>query len=446
MSTLRKLGVLALPCTALAIFPASGQAAGHAVRAQADSYVRSDKPRASFGHSRRLSVGRTRRQVRYAFLRFDVNVPAGRVVTRAVLKLYAQSRSARRGIVIRAAAGSWRQGSLSWRHVPATGAVLARAKRYKRHHWVRLDLGRVVSGSGSINVAISSRSRAWQRFASREDRRHAPRLVLKTAVAGSPEASRPAGGGSGPSPALPPTPVITPSGEAMPIGDLAGWKQIFADDFTTPVPLGSFPSAVSSRWSAYPSSAHDSSGNGQYNPQKVLSVRDGMLNMFIHTEGGTHMVAAPIPKLTASSDFGQLYGRYSVRFRADPLPGYKTAWLLWPDSGTWPRDGEIDFPEADLNSTIKGYVHHQGASSASDQDRFTTSALYSSWHTAVIEWSPGKVVLSLDGQTVGQTTTRVPSSSMHWVLQTETALGGAAPSSSTQGNLQIDWVAAWAHA
>ena len=51
----------------------------------------------------------------------------------------------------------------------------------------------------------------------------------------------------------------------------------------------------------------------------------------------------------------------------------------------------------------------------------------------------------LDGQVVGQTTTRVPSSSMHWVLQTETALGGAAPSSATQGNVQIDWVAAWAH-
>jgi beta-glucanase (GH16 family) len=166
--------------------------------------------------------------------------------------------------------------------------------------------------------------------------------------------------------------------------------------------------------------------------------------MFIHTEGGTHLVAAPIPKLTAASSFGQLYGRYAVRFRADALPGYKTAWLLWPDSGHWPGDGEIDFPEADLTEPIKGYVHHQGASSSSDQDRFTTSALYPDWHTAVIEWSPGRVVLSLDGQVVGQTTTRVPSSPMHWVLQTETALGGSAPSSATQGNVQIDWIAAWA--
>jgi beta-glucanase (GH16 family) len=232
----------------------------------------------------------------------------------------------------------------------------------------------------------------------------------------------------------------------MPVGDLAGWKQIFTDDFTKPVPLGSFPAAVSSKWSAYPSGSRDSSGRGRYSPDKVLSVSGGMLNMFIHSEGGTHLVAAALPELTAKATYGQLYGRYAVRFRADALTGYKTAWLLWPDSGRWPRDGEIDFPEGNLDDVIKSYVHHQGASSSSDQDVFTTSARYSGWHTAITEWTPGKVVFLLDDQIVGQTTTRVPNTPMHWVLQTETALEGAAPTASTQGNVQIDWVAAWARA
>jgi beta-glucanase (GH16 family) len=177
-----------------------------------------------------------------------------------------------------------------------------------------------------------------------------------------------------------------------------------------------------------------------------VSISGGVLNMFIHTEGGEHLVAAPIPKVTASSKYGQLYGRYAVRFRADALPGYKTAWLLWPDSERWPGDGEIDFPEANLDETIKGYVHHAGATSGSDQDAFATSARYPDWHTAVIEWTPGKVVFTLDGQVIGQTTNRIPSTPMHWVLQTETALSGPAPSNSTQGNVQIDWVAVWARA
>jgi beta-glucanase (GH16 family) len=169
-----------------------------------------------------------------------------------------------------------------------------------------------------------------------------------------------------------------------------------------------------------------------------------VLNMFIHSEGGKRLVSAPIPKVTGAGSFGQLYGRYAVRFRADALPRYKTAWLLWPDSGRWPGDGEIDFPEGDLDDTIKGYVHRQGGSSGSDQVRFPTTARYPDWHTAIIEWTPGKVVFILDGQVIGQTTSRVPSTAMHWVLQTETALKGGAPSPSTQGNVQVDWVAVWA--
>jgi Glycosyl hydrolases family 16 len=437
----RLLWALALACVALVACPASGLASRRAFPARADAYVRSDMPRASFGTGRRLSVRGGRGRKRRAYLRFDVKLPAGEVVTGAVLKLYALSRGTRQGIVVRpVSADDWRQRTLTWRRAPGRGAVVARARRYRRHRWVRLNLGALVRGPGRVSIAISSRAHAWQGFASREDRRRAPRLVVTTAPARSAEAPpRPAA-----TPPPPPPEPPSPSGEPMPVGDLAGWRQIFTDDFNTPVALGRFPAAVSSRWSAYPSTAHDTSGSGVYHSEKVLSVGGGILNMFIHTEGGKHLVAAPIPKLTATANHGQLYGRYAVRFRADPLPGYKTAWLLWPDSGRWPRDGEIDFPEANLNDTITGYVHHQGASSSSDQDRFPTSAGYAAWHTAVIEWTPGKVVFLLDGQLVGQTTTRVPSTAMHWVLQTETALSGPAPSASTQGNVQIDWVAAWA--
>ena len=131
-----------------------------------------------------------------------------------------------------------------------------------------------------------------------------------------------------------PASVAAPSGEAMPGGDLPGWRQIFADDFTTTVPLGSFPAAVSSQWGAYPYSWKDTSGYVTYSPEKVVSVADGVLTKDIHTEGGVAMIAAIQPKVPAAST----YGRYAVRYRFDSLVGYKMAWLLWPDSNNSQRD------------------------------------------------------------------------------------------------------------
>jgi len=236
----------------------------------------------------------------------------------------------------------------------------------------------------------------------------------------------------------------SPSGAPMPVGDLPGWRQVFTDDFTVPVPVGQFPAAVSSKWRVYPDGWKDTSKNGTYSPSKVVSIQNGVLNKYLHTESGIHRVAAVLPVIPGANAAGGLpAGRFAVRFRSDPLPGYKVAWLLWPDSEVWPRDGEIDFPEGNLDSTISGFMHRQGATSGGDQDAVSTTARFTSWHTAIIEWTPGRCRFILDGQVILDTTSRVPSTSMHWVLQTETNLDGYAPSATTAGNVQIDWVAVW---
>ncbi len=235
----------------------------------------------------------------------------------------------------------------------------------------------------------------------------------------------------------------SPSGESMPVGDIPGWHQIFADDFTTDVPLGQFPSAVAARWGAYDDGWSDTSHHGTYMPSRVISVANGVMNMHLHTEGGAHMVSAPFPRLPGTSS-GRLYGRYVARFRADAVHGYKTAWLLWPDSETWPRDGEIDYPEGDLDSTIGAFMHRMNGTSGGDQDAYDTTETYPSWHTATIEWSASACRFILDGRVIGTSTARIPSTPMHWVLQTETMLDGTIPSDSAAGDVQIDWVAVYA--
>ena len=244
-----------------------------------------------------------------------------------------------------------------------------------------------------------------------------------------------------------------PSGTDATEGNLAGWRQTFVDNFTTDVARGSFPSAVSDKWGAYPSPWRDTSGNGVYSPKDVVSISNGVLTKDIHTSGGVHKVAALTPKVPGSSKFGQLYGRYEVRMRADTLPGYKIAWMLWPDSGTTTTgaaggggNGEIDFPEGELsdNTKIWGFVHRQNARTGGDQAWFRIPINFNDWHTYTMEWSPGLVRLLIDGAEVGRTTERIPNTPMHWVLQTETSLK-TGTSDSTRGKVQIDWVAAWAY-
>jgi hypothetical protein len=258
-----------------------------------------------------------------------------------------------------------------------------------------------------------------------------------------------------------------PSAIPVPSGNVSGWKQVFSDNFSTNVPLGGFsnckvastlassdcsglPAAVSAKWFAYPDGWSDTVGNGIYQPSQVLSIRNNELDFYIHENAsGEPLVSAPVPKIPgAGAGGGLLYGAFMVRFRADLLPGYKTAWLLWPDAydngqASWPSDGEVDFPEGDLNGNIGAFMHWQGATTGSQQDGYSTSGGYGQWQTALIEWTATEVKFVLNGHVVGASTQHVPDTAMHWVLQTETATDGTAPAAGTAGHVDVAWVSVY---
>src|SRR5579883_2828075 len=94
----------------------------------------------------------------------------------------------------------------------------------------------------------------------------------------------------------------TASGQAIPTGDLAGWHQIFKEDFNTNVPLGSFPGTVyGNKFSVYPDGTPDTAGQqggrSVYYPSKVVSVKHGLLDLYLHAENGQRMAAAILPTL-----------------------------------------------------------------------------------------------------------------------------------------------------
>lgn len=244
-----------------------------------------------------------------------------------------------------------------------------------------------------------------------------------------------------------------PSGEPMPDYNLNGWRKVYALDFNTNRAVGSFgptqyqvPAEYSGILRVYEdgwrdtasSSAVNPSLPSRYMPSQVLSVNGGCLVKHLFNSGDGARSAA----VMVGGD--RSYGRVACRFKADQIDGFKTAWLWWPGSDVWPRDGEIDFPEGALDKTIDAFMHRQNATSGSDQDYRASGVSFANWHTSVIEWAPNSCKFFLDGAQLGPTiTSRVPNTPMHWVLQTESDLGGNQPPVGTSGYLYIDWCVLW---
>jgi hypothetical protein len=91
-------------------------------------------------------------------------------------------------------------------------------------------------------------------------------------------------------------------------------------------------------------------------------------------------------------------------------------------------------------------MHFEPASPGTQDTFCTTTSFGSGWHTAVFEWTPGKVQFWLDDRLIGTSTTRVPSTPMTWILQSETSLTEDPPAEGAVATISVDWVAAWAPA
>jgi len=226
------------------------------------------------------------------------------------------------------------------------------------------------------------------------------------------------------------------------------WVLAFSDDFTTDVPRGSWPTAVSDRWQAY--TGLDSYTGSYHRPLLVVSQHDGYLDFYLHQDqpSGEWLAVGAQPILDGSGTAAgkyQTYGRYELLWLAPAIPGYYAVPLLWPQGEQYLRDGEIDWPEGNLTGNIHGFIHYTGASSGSDQKACSTGVPFSSgWHTTVTEWRPGSVRLYLDGVLVCEATERTPTVPMRWVLQFTVSPSGLPPAG-TSGHVLIDHVRVWSY-
>ncbi len=249
-----------------------------------------------------------------------------------------------------------------------------------------------------------------------------------------------------------PVPVGGSSGDGTspaPDRDLPGWRLLLSEDFERSAAPGRFAETYPG-WAGYDgwrdtsrSLGRPETSQGRYDSGTTTSVHDGVADVRVHTAGSTPQVMAFTPPLPAYPGNDMTHGRYALRFRADPAPGYKIACLLWPASDDW-SEGEVDFPEGELGEEVMGYAHDTGGDPARNAWEIDTGRSMSDWHTAFIEWAPGVLTYGLDGRTWTTTDPRaVPTQPMHWVLQIETRLSAAPPDPTVVGHVLVDWVAVW---
>jgi hypothetical protein len=249
---------------------------------------------------------------------------------------------------------------------------------------------------------------------------------------------------STPTSSSPPPPVSAST--AMPVGDLPGWKQVYADDFS-----GSTLDTYKA-WSVYNGGAPGSNPTTGWWMASHAVVSNGMLNL----RGYVDKAASPDGRVvTAGLGLwklpAQTYGKYEILARIDKCAEVKYAWLLWPYSGKWPDDGEIDFAEDEGGDRTKTtasllFKNALGQADALPKDYDYPTPDLSGWHRIGVEWTPTSVRYTMDGQYWGQPkTTHIPTTPMTLVLQTE---GKYAPSAVTLGSsscdAQIGWVTQYA--
>jgi hypothetical protein len=251
-------------------------------------------------------------------------------------------------------------------------------------------------------------------------------------------------GGSGSGPSGSGASASAPSGVSMPAGDIPGWHEVFADDFTG--------SSLDSQWTAYWGVPGGDPG-GFFDPTHV-TVSNGMLTVSAYKDpsddaydaGPNTYVSGGV---SSSPSFAQTYGKYLVRFRFDPGVGIAHTILLWPQSNSWPP--EIDFSEDNGANRQTDYATlHYGSNNTQVQKSIAVDL--TEWHTLGVEWTPGKLVYTLDGNDWATVTSAdVPSTPMTLDIQTQgwacgTTTWEQCPNATTPShvNLYVDWVVAYA--
>jgi beta-glucanase (GH16 family) len=228
-----------------------------------------------------------------------------------------------------------------------------------------------------------------------------------------------------------PTSVTAPGDTVpMPVGDVPGWHQTFADDFPG-------TTLSSGKWASYGGSLRGDSG-AAWSPSQ-LTVANNELVIRGSDKGGVWTTGG----LNTSHSFAQTYGRFLVRFRMSAARGFSYAVMLYPANRSGPP--EVTFATGNAGApTLNATTAWKNSSGVNQSHTQTLSVNTTSWHTLGVDWTPGLLVYTLDGVPwATEMGAAVPSTPMMLAMQTEAWPSRIGSSSSTESDMDVAWVTAY---
>ncbi len=161
------------------------------------------------------------------------------------------------------------------------------------------------------------------------------------------------------------------------------------------------------RWSVGTGVLGGHNGELQCFRQENVRVRDGVLHLTardqqVNCDAGPRAYTSGL--ITTDGNASWTYGRFEVRARFPAEFGlWPAIWMLPTDRtfGPWPNSGEMDIVEAIGRSPdhVVGTAHWLGPDGAQMSNGWYVGGgeYIADWHTYTLEWSPRRLVWSVDG-------------------------------------------------
>jgi hypothetical protein len=197
----------------------------------ADAYVDANNRSRNYGSSTTLRADGS--PIVRSYLRFNLQGLGG-TVTRATLRVYANSASSGGFQVRGVSSNSWGESTITYNNAPAVGNVLASSGSFGSSGWKSVDITSYVTGNGTYSLAITTSSTTAINFRSREAESgaRAPQLVIETR-SNLPLTSTPTATSTS-TPSNSPTPTATQTATATAPSDPTATQTPTSDGTSTP--------------------------------------------------------------------------------------------------------------------------------------------------------------------------------------------------------------------
>jgi len=114
-----------------------------------------------------------------SYLRFNIQGVSGRV-TRVTLRVYANSSSSTGYTVYTVVNNTWTETTINYNNAPPVGSPAGSSGAFSTGVWTTVDISSLVTGNGTINLALATSNSTAVSLASRESGANAPQLIVET--------------------------------------------------------------------------------------------------------------------------------------------------------------------------------------------------------------------------------------------------------------------------